>query len=59
MPASSAAPTGYQLNGLIERVTFFSEERAFANDCVVAQSAMPSLIASCLNTYPHAAQETT
>jgi hypothetical protein len=29
MPASSAAPTGYQLNGLIERVTFFSEESGF------------------------------
>src|SRR5436305_9372425 len=30
MPASSAAPIGYQLNGLIERVTFFSEESGFS-----------------------------
>jgi hypothetical protein len=36
MPASSAAPSGYQLNGLIERVTFFSEESGF---CVLRVKA--------------------
>lgn len=36
MPASSAAPIGYQLNGLIERVTFFSEESGF---CVLRVKA--------------------
>jgi hypothetical protein len=36
MPASSAAPSGYELNGLIERVTFFSEESGF---CVLRVKA--------------------
>jgi hypothetical protein len=36
IPASSAPPTGYQLNGLIERVTFFSEESGF---CVLRVKA--------------------
>ena len=36
MPASSAAPTAYQLNGLVERVTFFSEESGF---CVLRVKA--------------------
>jgi hypothetical protein len=36
MPASSAAPSGYELNGLIERVTFFSEESGF---CVLGVKA--------------------
>jgi exodeoxyribonuclease V alpha subunit len=36
MPASSAAPIGHQLNGLIERVTFFSEESGF---CVLRVKA--------------------
>jgi hypothetical protein len=36
MPTSSPAPTGYQLNGLLERVTFFSEETGF---CVLRVKA--------------------
>jgi exodeoxyribonuclease V alpha subunit len=36
MPPSSTAPTGYQLNGLVERVTFFSEETGF---CVLRVKA--------------------
>src|SRR5450631_955831 len=36
MPASALAPTGYQLNGLVERVTFFSEESGF---CVLRVKA--------------------
>ena len=35
-PASAFAPTGYQLNGLVERVTFFSEESGF---CVLRVKA--------------------
>jgi Transposase DDE domain len=38
MPASSAASTGYQLNGLIERVTFFSEELTQGIDVFVPDS---------------------
>ena len=29
MPTPSTVPAGYQLNGLVERVTFFSEESGF------------------------------
>src|SRR5438270_1766291 len=36
MLTSSPTPTGYQLNGLIERVTFFSEESGF---CVLRVKA--------------------
>jgi hypothetical protein len=36
MPTSSTLQTGYQLNGLVERVTFFSEESGF---CVLRVKA--------------------
>ncbi|MFL6352263.1 MAG: hypothetical protein ACJ74Z_10490 [Bryobacteraceae bacterium] len=54
MPTSSAAPTGYQLNGLIERVTFFSEESGFCvlrvkaeahRDLVTVVGSVPSVSA--------------
>jgi exodeoxyribonuclease V alpha subunit len=54
MPTSSSVPTGYQLNGLVERVTFFSEESGFCvlrvkadghRDLVTVVGSVPSVSA--------------
>jgi len=54
MPTSSPVPTGYQLNGLVERVTFFSEETGFCvlrvkadghRDLVTVVGSVPSVSA--------------
>jgi exodeoxyribonuclease V alpha subunit len=54
MPTSSPVPTGYQLNGLVERVTFFSEESGFSvlrvkadghRDLVTVVRSVPSVSA--------------
>jgi exodeoxyribonuclease V alpha subunit len=54
MPTSSTLPTGYQLNGLVERVTFFSEESGFCvlrvkadghRDLVTVVGSVPSVSA--------------